>query len=140
MERKLKEMQTAVLSREEKGRMIAEKPNQIMRVDERFYKVASQNGRGMYDVVQRENGSWTCNCLDFHYRALEQHQIVRCKHIIAVQVSLELRKKARENTVIQPITISSCVACGSSHLKRFGILTARLTFTKHISKSSAHKD
>jgi transposase-like protein len=111
----------AVLSREEKGRMIAEKPNQIQRMDERFYKVASQNGHGMYDVVQRENGSWICNCLDFHYRALEQHQIVRCKHIIAVQVSLELRKKVHENTVIQPVTISVCVACGSGNLKKFGL-------------------
>ena len=108
-------MQTAVLSREEKGRMIAEKPNQIQRMDERFYKVASQNGHGMYDVIQRENGSWICNCLDCHYRQ------VRCKHIIAVQISLELRSKVHENTVIQPVTISVCVACGSSHLKKFGV-------------------
>jgi len=110
-----------VLSREEKGRLIAEKQNQIQRMDERFYKVASQNDHGMYDVIQRENGSWICNCLDFHYRALEQHQIVRCKHIIAVQVSFELRKKVHENTVIAPVTISVCAACGSSHLKKFGL-------------------
>ena len=81
-------MQMAVLSREEKGRIIAEKPNQIQRMDERCYKVASQNGHGIYDVIRRENGSWICNCVDFHYRAFEQHQIVRCKHIIAVQVTL----------------------------------------------------
>jgi len=111
----------AILSREEKGRMIAEKPNQIQRMDERFYKVASQNGHGMYDVLRRENGSFMCNCLDFHFRAIEKHEILRCKHVWAVELSLKLREKVHENTVIQPVTISACVACGSSHLKKFGL-------------------
>jgi transposase-like protein len=110
-----------VLSREEKGRLIAEQPNQIQRIDERSYKVASQSGDGMYDVVRRENGSWLCNCLDFHYRAAQLHQIVRCKHIIACQIRLELKNKVRENVVIEPINISACLACGSSHLKKFGL-------------------
>jgi transposase-like protein len=105
----------AVLSREEKGRIIAEKPDQIQRMDERSYKVASQSRDIMYDVTQKENGSWICSCFDHYYRQ------IRCKHIIAVQVSLELRKKVHENTTIEPITISTCVACGSSHLKRFGV-------------------
>src|SRR5208337_4226325 len=30
-------------------------------------------------------------------------------------------EKVRENIVIEPVNISSCVACGSSHLKRFGV-------------------
>ncbi len=64
-----------------RGKAIADKPNQIQRMDERFYKVASQNGRGMYDVIRRENGSWICNCLDYHYRVSELHQILRCKHV-----------------------------------------------------------
>jgi hypothetical protein len=34
--------------------IIAEKPNQIMRLDERFYKVASQSGNGMYDVTKKK--------------------------------------------------------------------------------------
>jgi putative transposase len=106
---------TIVLSREEKGRLIAEKPNQIQRMDERFYKVASQSGHGMYDVLQRENGSWICNCFDHHYRQ------VRCKHIIAVQISLELRSKVRENVVIQPVTATVCLFCHSSTLKKFGL-------------------
>ena len=105
----------AVLSRVEKGRMIAEKPNQIVRLDERSYRVASQSRDIMYEVVQRENGSWICNCFDHYYRQ------VRCKHIIGVQISLELRNKVHENTVIASVTISACVACGSTHLKRFGL-------------------
>ncbi|MGA3108628.1 MAG: hypothetical protein ABSD99_04105 [Candidatus Bathyarchaeia archaeon] len=95
-------MQTAVLSREEKGRMIAEKSHQIQRMDDRFYKVASQNGHGMYDVIKRENGSWLCNCLDFHYRALEKHEIVRCKHIWGVELSLKIREHVQAR-VIAPL-------------------------------------
>jgi putative transposase len=105
----------AVLSREEKGRLIAEKPNQIQRMDERAYRVSSQSGQGMYDVVRRENGAWICNCFDHHYRQ------VRCKHIIAVQISLELRSKVHENVVIKPVEITACVFCHSNNLKRFGV-------------------
>jgi transposase-like protein len=105
----------AALSREEKGRQIAERPNQIMRLDERFYKVASQNGHGMYDVTQKENGAWICTCPDHIYRE------IRCKHIIACQIRLEIRNKVRENVIIEPVSISGCVACGSRHLKKFGI-------------------
>jgi len=105
----------AVLSREEKGRMIAEKSNQVVRLDENAYRVSSQSGDGMYNVHRRENGSWICNCLDHYYRQ------VRCKHIIAAQIASEIRNKVRENVVIEPIDISACLACGSNHLKKFGL-------------------
>jgi len=108
-------MQTAVLSREEKGRLIAEKPNQIQRMDERFYKVASQSDHGMYDVVRRENGAWICGCFDYHYRQ------VRCKHIIAVQVSLKLREHVQAR-VIEPITdVHACLFCKSENIKKDGL-------------------
>jgi len=115
-------MTTPVLSREEKGRLIAESPNQIQRMDERHYKVASQNRDITYDVTHRESGSWLCNCLDFQYRALEQHQIHRCKHIIACQIREQLREKVRENVIIQPVEITACIYCHSDkNLKRFGV-------------------
>jgi len=105
----------AQLSREEKGRLIAEQPNQIQQMDERSYKVASQNGQGMYDVIRRDNGSWICNCLDYHYRNL------RCKHIIACQIRAEMREKVRENTIVQPVEITACIFCQSTNLKKFGL-------------------
>lgn len=112
----------AVLSREEKGRLIAEQPNAIQQIDEHFYKVNSQSREITYDVVHRESGSWLCNCLDFHFRALELHQIHRCKHIIACQIREQLREKVRENVVIQPVEITACIYCHSDkNLKRFGI-------------------
>ena len=114
-------MRTAVLSREEKGRLIAEKPNQIQRMDERFYKVASQSSGKMYDVIRRENDSWICTCFDFQYRGVQEHKILRCKHIIAVQISLEDKKKVRENVIIAPIEVDSCLFCHGKNLKKFGV-------------------
>jgi transposase-like protein len=105
----------AVLSREEKGRMIADNPNSIMCVGERFYRVSSQSGQGMYHVTRKENGGWICDCPDHVYRE------VRCKHIIAVQIRTELRNKVRENVIIQPVTITVCLFCHSSNLKKFGL-------------------
>ncbi len=109
------------LSREEKGRAIAEKPNQIQRLDERFYKVASQNGRGMYDVTRRENGSFLCTCFDFYYRGIQKHEIIRCKHIWAVELSLKIREQVQAR-VIEPITdIHACLFCKSELIIKKGL-------------------
>jgi transposase-like protein/predicted nucleic acid-binding Zn finger protein len=115
-------MQTAVLSREEKGRMIAEQPNAIIRQDERFYKVASQNGHGMYDVIKKENGGWLCTCPDFTYRSIYAGgRISRCKHIIACQIRDQMREKVRENVIIAPVEVDSCLFCHGKNLKKFGL-------------------
>jgi len=116
-------METVALSREEKGRMIAEQPNAIMKQGDRFFRVASQSKDRMYDVTRKENGGWLCTCPDFEFRSVTSGHgdLLRCKHIIACQLREQLREKVRENIVIEPVNISSCVACGSSHLKRFGV-------------------
>jgi transposase-like protein len=101
-------------SREVKGRMIAEKPDQVQRMDERFYKVASQNGHGMYDVVKTKTG-WICSCLDHVYRK------VRCKHIWAVQFSLKIREQVQAR-VIEPITaVQVCLYCKSEKIVKDGL-------------------
>ncbi len=103
--------------RELRGKLIAEKPNQIQRLDERFYKVASQSGNGMYDVVKaRMNRTigWVCNCPDW------THRQVKCKHIWAVEFSLKLREviKAR---VIEPLDLHACIYCKSEALIKWGL-------------------
>jgi transposase-like protein len=107
-------MATATLTREERGKIIADKPNQIMHLDERFYRVASQSSDKMYDVVKRLNGSWLCNCPDFTYRN------VQCKHIWAVQISYAVRKQV-EARVIEPITFDACLFCKSKKLIKWGL-------------------
>jgi len=116
-------MQRTVLSREEKGRMIAEQPNAIIKQSERFFKVTSQNGHGMYDVTKKENGSYLCTCPDFTYRSvISGHgQLLRCKHIIGCQIRYEMREKVRENIVIKPVEVTSCLFCHGTNLKKFGL-------------------
>jgi transposase-like protein len=105
-----------LLSREEKGREISEKPNQIVRLEERFYKVNSQSGNGMYNVIKKkESTGWLCDCPDF------VHRKVQCKHIWAVQLSLKIRKQV-EARVIEPITgIEACIFCKSEQIIKWGI-------------------
>jgi len=95
--------------------MIAEKSNQIMRLEERFYRVTSQSGNGMYDVTKKRTGGWLCTCPDFVYRN------VRCKHVWAVQLSLAVRKEV-EARVIEPITdIHACLFCKSESIIKWGV-------------------
>ena len=102
-------------SREVRGRNIAEKSNQIMRLEERFYKVASQSGHGMYDVTKRKVGGWLCTCPDF------VHRNVQCKHIWAVQFSAKLREQV-ESRVIEPVSdIHVCLYCKSESIMKWGI-------------------
>jgi transposase-like protein len=103
-------------TREERGRIIAEKPNQIMRLDDRFYRVASQSSDRMYDVVKsKESSGWLCSCPDFQYRH------VLCKHIWAVQFSLKIREQVATR-VIEPITgIELCLFCKSEKIIKKGL-------------------
>jgi transposase-like protein len=109
-------MATAVLSRQERGRIIAENPSAIMRLSEKFYKVASQSGNGMYDVSRTDKFAigWICDCPDY------THRQVKCKHIWAVEFSLELRKVV-EPRVISPIKINACIYCKSEHILKDGL-------------------
>lgn len=103
--------------REVRGRLIAKKPNQIQRMDERFYKVASQSGHGMYNVVKaRMNRTigWVCDCADFTYRQ------VKCKHVWAVEISVKLREVVRP-TVIEPLDIHTCIYCHSDLIVKDGL-------------------
>jgi transposase-like protein len=103
------------LTREERGKNIAEKPNQIIRLEDRFYKVASQSSEKMYDVTHRLHGGWLCTCPDFEYRN------VQCKHIWAVQFSVKLRAQV-ERRVIEPITdIHTCLFCKSEEIMKKGL-------------------
>ena len=108
-------MATVSVLRIDRGRSIAEKPNQILRQGKRFYKVVSQSGHGTYDVTKRKVGGWLCTCPDFQYRE------VKCKHIWAVEFSLKLRDKVKESIVIQPLAINACLYCKSNNIKKDGL-------------------
>jgi transposase-like protein len=107
-------MAQVVLSREERGRLIAEKPDQIVALSDRFFKVASQSTDRMYDVTKKRTGGWLCTCPDFQYRN------VICKHIYAVQIKLTVLKVVAP-IIIEPIRFDACIFCRSQNLIKWGV-------------------
>ena len=91
-----------------------EKDGQIKRIDDYTYKVKSQTKDVFYNVVSTTIG-WKCTCPDHTSRG------VKCKHIYVVEVSFNLREQVKKSVVIQPIVISDCIFCHSTHLKKNGI-------------------
>jgi len=106
----------ATSNREERGQMIAEKPNQIIRQSKRRYRVISQSGNGTYNVTRTKTIAlgWICTCPDFTYRS------VKCKHIWAVEFSAKLREVVKPR-VIEPIDVHACLYCKSEQLIKWGI-------------------
>lgn len=107
---------TQTSPREEKGKQIALKSD-LIRVSDYHYHVHSQTTFRDYDVVKAD-GKWTCTCPDHSYR-----NRVCCKHIHAVEFSLKMRDKIREEkkVVISPINISSCLYCKSPNITKDGL-------------------
>jgi transposase-like protein len=96
-----------------KGKAIAE-AKQVMRLEEGFYKVASQSKDICYDVVKKKAG-WICSCPD------HVHRQVRCKHIWAVQFSLAVRNEVQRR-VIEPVTDAHvCLYCKSDQIVKDGL-------------------
>jgi putative transposase len=91
------------------------KPNQITRIDERSYSVKSQSSNNNeYDVILGESG-WLCSCPDQMFRG------VTCKHIHAVEIIFELRKKVSSQIIIEPITINVCPQCKSDQIVKHDV-------------------
>jgi putative transposase len=97
-----------VSTREQKGQTMAMIKGQVKRLDEHSYKVISQSSNNEYDVLNTELG-FICSCSDHVYRG------VKCKHMYAVEFSLQLRKKIESTVIIQPLDTLSCQFCGSTN-------------------------
>jgi transposase-like protein len=98
-----------------RGQAIYKSGSQIKRLDAGAYQVNSQSGHGLYTVVNGGKYGWRCSCPDHIYRE------IKCKHIWAVEFSLKLRDRVRENVVIQPLTVNTCLFCQSSEIVKDGL-------------------
>lgn len=96
-----------------KGKEIAEMEDQVRRLGETTYKVRSQSGKAIYEVVGTESG-WSCQCADFQYRGMT------CKHIWAVKFSFDIRREV-EKRVAEVENPKACPFCHSQTIKRFGV-------------------
>jgi len=102
--------------RELRGLAILAMGNQIKRINASTYRVRSQSRNSWYSVV-RKGFDWVCQCPDFIYR----HTV--CKHIHAVQFSLNLRQRVTsENLGFENVCseVSACKYCGSTNLMKRG--------------------
>jgi putative transposase len=103
--------------RELRGLAILAMGNQVKRIDSSTYHVRSQSGNGLYSVA-RKGLEWTCECPDFIYR----HAV--CKHIHAVQFSLNLRQRVTsENLGFENVCTEgahACKYCGSTNVIKRG--------------------
>jgi transposase-like protein len=102
-------------SRITRGKEIAAVESNVRRIDANEYRVRSQSGNGEYSVFQTEAG-WNCSCPDFGFRG------VKCKHAIAVELSLLVRRRIENARRVVPLTYQSCLCCGSDRIKRDGLL------------------
>lgn len=101
-------------TREERGKAIAESFGNMRRIDDKHYEVKAQSQDGYYSVGLTDLG-WICSCPDHKTRG------VKCKHIHAVEFSFNLREQIKK-VRIEPInSISSCIHCHSTNLKKDGI-------------------
>src|SRR3970282_2899002 len=102
--------------RQEKGKEIAEKQNQIRRIDETTYSVRSQTRHINYTVIKTNSG-FVCNCPDHTFRK------ICCKHIHSVEFSILLREQVKENNkvIISPVNIQECSFCKSDKIKKYEI-------------------
>jgi putative transposase len=101
-------------TREERGQAIVELENQIRRIDDCTYTVKSQSHEGEY-CITKVDGQWLCECPDNEYRQ------VKCKHIIAVELSTAIRAEVKVRTISPIESLTECIYCGSSNLKKDGV-------------------
>lgn len=100
-----------------KGQAIAKVEANVKRIDKFEYRVKSQSGNGDYQVIQSTEFGWYCSCPDARFRRGQKY-----KHVFAVELSLELRRRIENAKRIVPLDYQSCLACGSDKIVRHGIL------------------
>src|SRR3989344_1359274 len=92
--------------------------DQIKKIDSYTYKVKSQSSDKWYDVESTESG-FICSCPDSTFRKSI------CKHSIALEISLEIRKKVEEvkqkQVTINPIDVNGCKFCESNNIIKKGL-------------------
>lgn len=103
-------MSKQLTNREESGKLLQ---NNVKRIDDNNYEIKSNSSDNVYSILTTEIG-WVCSCPDHMFRG------VKCKHIHAVEFSLEFRKSI-EVKRIEPIIINACKYCKSESVVKCGL-------------------
>ena len=101
-------------ARQDRGKAISSLSGQIKILEDSSYKVKSQAGKGVYEVLKTSIG-WMCSCPDHIYRH------VKCKHIYAVEFPLALKKRVQSTRITPLNNVSACMFCGSDNIVKDGV-------------------
>jgi putative transposase len=128
-----------------KGIAIASFESSIKRINKLRYRVRSQSDvEKWYDVVKEyghnlgghQDGKWTCTCADYLYRG------IICKHIYAVSISKELRKRIVQEE-FQPSSLPvsiECLRCRSTLISKDGRRNNKSGFAqKYLCKACSYR-
>src|SRR6185312_9669218 len=99
------------VNREESDRLLQAN---VKRLNERNYQVKSLTRDEVYKILITSIG-WVCSCADHMFRG------VKCKHIYAVEFSLELRKTVEVRRIEPIVNIDNCKYCKSDNLVKDGL-------------------
>lgn len=105
------------ISREERAQKLLENPNtHILRINDNHFQMKSLATNRIYDITTKFS-KWSCTCPDHKYR------MVDCKHIKAIQISIQLREEVRQRNkvTINPISTNECLFCHGMYIKKYGI-------------------
>jgi len=101
--------------RASRGAQIAQVESNVRRISQYEYRVKSQSGDWEYTVIQTEAG-WNCSCPDFQFRS------VKCKHAIAVELSLQIRRRIENARRVVPLDYQSCLSCGCAEIVKDSLI------------------
>jgi transposase-like protein len=121
-----------ITTRQQRGETIAKLEGQIKRIDDYTYTVKSQSHDGEY-TISKVNGEWICECPD------NKHRNVVCKHIHAVNFSQSFRAEVVVRRIAPIESLTECIYCGSSNLKKDGIRKNKLGNIQKFYCRDCHK-
>lgn len=103
-------------NREENGKAIALKKQDVTRINPDYYIVKSQTTLRQYNIIKADE-KWICSCPDHQFRK------VCCKHIHAVEFSIKIREEVKSKTdlTIKPIMVNECLYCHAGNIKKFEV-------------------
>ena len=95
------------------------------------YIVKSQTLVGRQYTVELLENVWVCSCPDFEYRNIDY-----CKHIYAVQLCIDARKKEEQKPKVFADDAIKCDNCGSIRIIKYGFDCGKQTY---FCKDCQHK-
>ena len=104
-------MSKQLVNREELGKQLQ---NHVQRIDDKTYCIKSLTSNKIYEIIGTQLG-FVCSCPDHMFRG------IKCKHIIATELSLKIREQVKERIIEPIVNIGKCIYCKSAQIVKDGL-------------------